>query len=330
MAFNTDSRKEIVEGALDLLSNKASINLGGILTPEAMLNLANILGFAGRIGRTKPQPAMIAEMRNTSAYLMVISSNIDSSSASGSTVSAMFNRFFITDIAEERSEKIQITETFGDPDIKFFGNKIKIYSFAGVLLEAWSSGSVSPFGFGLQDASGPEYKYKYLWASSLAHMYDNVMGGSKLAENKEIVVMMIGNHLIEGYPMNLSLRENANRPNLKNFAFNLVVKRDSFVDNEVKNLYGWEQFNFVKEETKTEIDALINNINKVKQQIEMLYERLADLSDEDRVETYLDSNINETTEDAYIRMIEEYLTELSKAGQELNSKIQGMINKYDG
>ena len=80
----------------------------------------------------KSQPATIELIRRSPAIMYV-------ANATTGVLEAMTNKFYLTAVQETREEKAQIMETFGSAVAFFYGEKQKIYSFSGHLLETKSS-----------------------------------------------------------------------------------------------------------------------------------------------------------------------------------------------
>jgi hypothetical protein len=114
------------------------------------------------------------------------------------------NKFYLTGFNYSFKEKAQVTETLNAPVLSFFDDSVKIYNFQGSVVD-----------YASQDAFFPG---KYYHASSLTKLYNDVIRGTKLVQNKRIAIMRIANHLIYGYPLNFQLQHNASRDKLASFS----------------------------------------------------------------------------------------------------------------
>jgi len=156
----------------------------------------------------------IGEMNDTPAILFIVNSD-------GLPVHVT-NDFLLTSVQETRQEKTQIIETFGLPSFFFFGERTKVYHFAGQLLET-AANSASDTG-------------KYLWTSNLIALYDRHLRGSKLAENNQEAVLTFKNYKLHGYVTNLSLKHDASTPLTAGFSFSMIVRKHDFIKPELLNL----------------------------------------------------------------------------------------------
>ncbi len=104
-------------------------------------------------------------------------------------------------------EKTQITETFNSSAVSFFGDSVKIYSFAGKMLDFPSyelqetpgiTGDIarSPAISDALAAGGQEtvYDYSTMSASAFNILYNEELRASKLFKDKRIGLIKIYNH----------------------------------------------------------------------------------------------------------------------------------------
>jgi len=159
------------------------------------------------------------------------------------------NKFILTGVQESRAEKTQIIETFGAPSFFFFGEKTKIYNFAGTLLETTDQLSKLIGG-------------KYLWASSITELYENYMRGTKLAENGFEVVLIFKYYKLHGYIINLNIKHDAKMPKMAGFSFSMLVrKQDLLSSGDLASNYNITQL--VKtEEEKQELKQNKEDLDK--------------------------------------------------------------------
>lgn len=119
------------------------------------------------------------------------------------------NRFYLTSVNISFKERVQLLETLGSSVLSFFGDSVRVYTFGGVALDHPSS------------EEGNESKY--FIQSSLMHLYNEKLRGSKLAETNSIAVLKFLNHTIYGYPINYSTSYSGELDKATQFQMNFVV-----------------------------------------------------------------------------------------------------------
>ncbi len=127
-----------------------------------------------------------------------------------------FTNFILTSVQEDRREKFQIFETFGDPALFFFDKKTPIYSFSGFLIDSEHKDQTRP---------GAEPDDKSSWANEFRQLWETEIRGTKLIENNKIAAIAFKKTIIYGYPVNLSIQTDSRQPFTAAFSFNMVVKK---------------------------------------------------------------------------------------------------------
>lgn len=127
-----------------------------------------------------------------------------------------FTNFILTSVQEDRREKFQIFETFGDPALFFFDKKTPIYSFSGFLVDAEHKDEARP---------GAPPDDKGSWANEFRNLWETEIRGTKLIESNKIAAVTFKKSIIYGYPVNLSLQTDARQPFMAAFSFNMIVKK---------------------------------------------------------------------------------------------------------
>jgi hypothetical protein len=127
-----------------------------------------------------------------------------------------FTNFILTSVQEDRREKFQIFETFGDPALFFFNKKTPVYGFSGFLIDSKHKDETRPGG--ITDD-------KNSWSNEFRQLWENEMRGTKLIEANKIAAVAFRNTIIYGYPVNLSIQTDARQPFTAAFSFNMVVKK---------------------------------------------------------------------------------------------------------
>lgn len=157
--------------------------------------------------------------------------------ADGQIVAAT-NKFLLQAMQENRTERVQILETFGAPSILWFDEKTKVYNFAGVLLEAQRQEPIVKLTSSREDIIYPwDEPYSYLWGQSFRQLWDQELRGTKLTENKNQCLLTLMNSILIGYPVTLSLQSNAASPATVNFQFSYICTRHISLDEKAVRLF---------------------------------------------------------------------------------------------
>lgn len=104
-------------------------------------------------------------------------------------------------VREQRAEKTQIVETFGRSYLYAFGERPRVLSFTGVLLNT----------------------VDYNWRSVFWQNWDEYFRATKLLELGARVYISWDDILVEGYPLNAVAGESATVPNTMQFSFEFFV-----------------------------------------------------------------------------------------------------------
>ena len=116
-------------------------------------------------------------------------------------VSKTNSNFLIQQVVEERVEKQQVVETFGESFIFFFGERPRVIMVQGVLLNT----------------------FDFNWEAEWWHNYDNYLRGTKCVENDARVFLTYDDTLVSGYIISTSSSKNAPEKNQVGFNFQLFV-----------------------------------------------------------------------------------------------------------
>jgi hypothetical protein len=109
--------------------------------------------------------------------------------------------FFLSKVGEAREEKIQLTETFGDPILYVFGEKPRFLSFKGFLMNT-------------QD---------FNWRAQFWENWDKYFRASKLVEGNNQMTLFFDDIHVRGYPINAVCQQTSDSPNVMVFSFNFYV-----------------------------------------------------------------------------------------------------------
>ena len=119
----------------------------------------------------------------------------------GKMVSEVNSNFFIQQVQEERVEKSQIVETFGEAFIFFFGERPRVLSVQGALLNT----------------------FDFNWEAEWWWNYDNYLRGTKCVEQGARLYLMYDETLVSGYVMATSSTKQSEQRNFVPFSFQLFV-----------------------------------------------------------------------------------------------------------
>lgn len=115
--------------------------------------------------------------------------------------SVSYSNFLIQQVQEERVEKQQIVETFGEAFIFFFGERPRILNFQGVLINT----------------------FDFNWEAEWWYNYDNYLRGTKCVENDSRVYITFDETMVSGYIMATNSTKSSQEKNYVPFSFQLFV-----------------------------------------------------------------------------------------------------------
>jgi hypothetical protein len=110
-------------------------------------------------------------------------------------------KFFLEQVQENREEKVQVIDTFGEWIAFFFGRRPEIYSYTGTLLNA----------------------NNHDWKNEFQENYDHFLRGSQAVKNRATIIMQYDDVVVEGYMLNSSITQTSVANNSVPFQFNLLV-----------------------------------------------------------------------------------------------------------
>ena len=117
------------------------------------------------------------------------------------TANETYSNFLLQHVQEERQEKVQILETFGEPYIFLFGERPRVLNCQGVLLNTW------------------DFNWEAEWWAN----YDNFLRGTKCVENDARVYLAFDNTLVGGYILSANAQKQTQERNYVTFQFQLFV-----------------------------------------------------------------------------------------------------------
>lgn len=113
----------------------------------------------------------------------------------------MYTNFLLQSISEQRSEKMQVIQTFGEPFIFFFGEHPRVISGSGILINT-------------ED---------FNWRAEFWENYDKYLRGTRCVQTKTRITLQWDDILIEGYFIKANAEESATKPNQVEFDFQIFL-----------------------------------------------------------------------------------------------------------
>jgi hypothetical protein len=117
----------------------------------------------------------------------------------------IYSNFLLQSVQDERAEKQQILETFGEPYIFLFGSRPTMKVFRGVL--------VNTFDFN--------------WEAEWWHNYENFLRGTKCVENDARIYLQYDQTLVSGYLLGASAVKDSQNQQLVQLSFQVFVTSDT-------------------------------------------------------------------------------------------------------
>jgi len=119
----------------------------------------------------------------------------------GTGYTTTYSNFLIQQIQENRMEKQQIVETFGEDYIFFFGERPRFLQVQGILLNTKS----------------------FDWKNEFWHNYEKYLRGTKLVENNARLYLYFDDVVVEGYLVAANTTQGADNPHMLPFNFQMFV-----------------------------------------------------------------------------------------------------------
>lgn len=117
------------------------------------------------------------------------------------TTSSSWTSWLLQSVREERVEKTQLVETFGDSYLYTYGEKPRSLVFQGILLNT------------------DDYDWRYTFWEN----WENYFRASRLVELDARMYIRFDDILVEGYPINASVNQTSDNPNMMSFSFIFFV-----------------------------------------------------------------------------------------------------------
>lgn len=193
MAVFIETQTDPFAGALDAmasdLQNSRQVGKGGVRRPVRGIEIK------------QDTYAVLRVLKSDGTFINVIDQAGGILEGDGVAKTANYTNFFIQTVAEERHEKQQIVDTFGDSFIFFFGEAPRITQVSGWLLNT----------------------NDFNWRSEFWENYERYFRGTRLVEQNARLYLIFDDVIIEGYMLSAQAQDDANRPHLIQFGFSMFV-----------------------------------------------------------------------------------------------------------
>lgn len=180
---------------------------------------------------------------------------INSSVASTDTKAGYNSNFLIQSVQEQRSEKSQIIETFGENFVYFFGERPRIMSFSGFLVNS----------------------NDFNWKTEFWRNYEMFFRGTKLVELRARIYINVDDVLLEGYMLGASASTAAEDPHRVPFSFQMILTHYHYLRqittkfpesplemppiNDYNGLKNYEMFNKSKSGSQSTLSKVLSTIS---------------------------------------------------------------------
>ncbi len=158
----------------------------------------NQYGNAALLAKTRKSSVIDIIEKNSPAHIAVVGFN--NKGYTGITY-FLSNKFFLQGISEAGQEKLQVLETFDNPMLLFFNQRMRAFNFRGIFL----------------DGDDPEGGISNYWTDAFRIFYEKHLRGTKLVDNGQIAVLTVNNQMYTGYPTTMQLGIDSQRPMLNTF-----------------------------------------------------------------------------------------------------------------
>lgn len=146
--------------------------------------------------------AVLRVMKANGEFISVIDAAGDIIEGEGSVARTnQYTNFFIQQVAEERHEKQQIVDTFGDAFIFFFGEAPRIAQVSGFLLNTAD----------------------FNWRNEFWDNYERYFRGTRLVEQNARLYLIYDDIILEGYMLGAQAQDDTNRPHVIQFSFTMFI-----------------------------------------------------------------------------------------------------------
>lgn len=118
-----------------------------------------------------------------------------------------YSNFIIQSVQENREEKAQIMETFGEAYVFFFGERPRSIQVQGLLMNTLD----------------------FNWRTEFWYNYENTLRGTKLVEQNARIYLYWDDLVVEGYMMGAQATDVSDNPYHISFSFNLFITNHTYL-----------------------------------------------------------------------------------------------------
>jgi hypothetical protein len=166
------------------------------------------ISLARQVQDKEEQPAIIRLIRRLSKE--EVQQKIDNTSSGESFVPwenliPPNTKFFLENVQESRSEKVQVIDTFGEWIAFFFGSRPEVYTYSGTLINSKN----------------------HDWKNEFQFNYDYFLRGTKAVQNRATMMLQYDDVMVEGYMMNSSIQMTAANDKSVPFSFSMLIMNRS-------------------------------------------------------------------------------------------------------
>ena len=181
----------------------AVLNQIGSVSSTMAASGGNPHQFPGTMPESSPEKGTIDGLLDKAREMIGLGSsgNVNYPEDGGEQRKEAWTDWILQAVREQRAEKTQIVETFGRSYLYAFGERPRVLSFTGVLLNT----------------------VDYNWRSVFWQNWDEYFRATKLLEIGARVYISWDDILVEGYPLNAVAGESATVPNSMQFSFEFFV-----------------------------------------------------------------------------------------------------------
>jgi hypothetical protein len=150
----------------------------------------------------EPTYGVIRVVLSSGGFLPVIDAAGDIvTTQDGKAYTTQYTNFLIQSVSDQRSEKKQIVETFGDAYIFFYGEAPRVIQVQGLLLNT------------------ADFNWRAEWWEN----YERYFRGTRLVENGARIYLMYDDIIVEGYMIEAQASDDSQRPEIIPLSFQLFV-----------------------------------------------------------------------------------------------------------
>ncbi|MDY6957535.1 MAG: hypothetical protein SVK08_00125 [Halobacteriota archaeon] len=150
------------------------------------------------VAKARPREILVPQIREKdTTSIQIIKDN-------GQKVLPSYTKFYVQNLQRGSGEKVQIMETFEDPNYYFYGSRPRIYELSGILRN----------------------DQVFNWAKQFEFIWEAMLKGTRLSEMKAKAYLNTDEVMWVGYPTQVSYRVSADQDNALAFSMTFLLVRD--------------------------------------------------------------------------------------------------------